>query len=275
MSINSVLPINLENAYSSYYTSSIDIDVYVRNGDDCVYISKNGIDSMISHISNIVSNINSHMRCIDNNAIKQYLISLKEIAVELISNPLLKYEIDDFYECVLTEQLQILRTVKFVPIYELDIAHVGIHMHRNIDYLTHHDIMIANLQSSKKIKKEQMQIEDNDIIQRRRECVLQFVHPVGFIDNNGNYIYDNISRNMKIKESILQIARVFRLRYKANNHIRILDKTEYDYEMMKQSKEILHGELRLYYKIFGKILTFKYAIPYAIQVNTHSIKSIR
>lgn len=62
------------------------------------------------------------------------------------------------------------------------------------------------------------------------------------------------------------LLRARRLRYKTTQHFVNLDKVEYDYEEMKQSRAKFHTEFETVFRFFRRLVKLRYATPIAVAV---------
>ena len=98
-----------------------------------------------------------------------------------------------------------------------------------------------------------------------RQLVLKFEHPDNYINEFGDYNYGNIS---DYKDDYLCdikiLAKSFMFRSKTRRHFEYLNRViPYEYNEMKESRKLLHSELKSLYKIFQRRMV---DIPLAIAI---------
>lgn len=136
----------------------------------------------------------------------------------------------------------------------------GINYIKKLDYLSHKDELLAKLSKPKEEIIKEDNKEEESVLEQRKKEVLEFEHPDDYIDENGNYQYDNIG--FGFNKSMLEFAaKQWMLRYKSKKHFEDIDKIEYDYATMKQNNANLNNEFHSYYKMFNKFTTLKHTIP--------------
>jgi len=251
------------------------IDRFGRKDDKCIYITQGSVNKIHNHLKMIISNIEKKIEFINELVIKQYLESLKIVAKYVLKT---QQSNDIFNITVLSKDLETLSVCKHKSSQILSV-HLGmfaIGFAKQLDYLTHQDELKELLLKSKieePIEEPKEDPKDEAILTERRKSVLEFDHPEGFIDEDGNYQYDY----MDIREPSVyyteegfhileEAARMYRLRAKSRQHFANLGKIHYDYQEMKQNHKPLHAEMKTFHKVFIKLLRMQYA-PVAIMVN--------
>lgn len=207
---------------------------------------------------------------------------------------------DDMTSYVLSKNLKLIPVVKNMGKINPQID-FGVRSMIPIDnYIDNKDKIINDyLEEQKEKELEGIEVdedieEDDETINERRKLVLSFEHPDGYIDDDGDYNYCQtcINGNFGCSYSLCygcyrddgccdqgclaiiktpfsfneltSVARSFAFRYKTKKHLNDLDKVEpYDYQKMKQSRQILHNELKALYKVFQRRMI---TIPMAVMI---------
>lgn len=207
---------------------------------------------------------------------------------------------DDMTSYVLSKNLKLIPVVKNMLVINPQID-FGVRSMRAIDnYIDNKDKIINDyLEEQKEKELEGIEVdedieEDDETINERRKLVLLFEHPDSYIDDDGDYNYCKSCINGNIDCSyslcygcyrddgccdqgclaiikpsfsfneLTSVVRSFAFRYKTKKHLNDLNKVEpYDYQKMKQSRQILHNELKALYKVFQRRMI---TIPVAVMV---------
>ena len=289
---------NEVNIYNCY---ELDEDKYYvvncYDYDDSDYIDSDMIDFIIDRLRSIILNIDN--KIIDNKnkstRYEDYLNAMKgliERELELkckLQNALNKFtngdrssdiEYIDYAKYVLSKELNIIPVIKAI-FHNSPGIDIGIFLNSNKkDYTGNKQELfklIQKEQNDNKITEEDIyNFIDEDIYKDEdktlmRQLVLKFEHPDNYINEFGDYNYTIIKYNFhnclfseKTMRDIKNLARSFMFRSKTRRHFEYLNRAiPYEYTEMKESRKLLHSELRSLYKIFQRRMV---DIPLAIAI---------
>ena len=277
-------PLNMTKInFNQFYVNNIYIAMYGE------FIDFNCINKIIIQLELIIKNIDDAYQLATCEKYKAYLVSMKGLAQkELELKTQLKDKLNngskDDISFVLTKDLELIPVVKLLHKINPEID-FGLRPFINIpNYIDNKDKLISDYLEEQEEQKEQeledQELEDAETVNKRRKLVLSFEHPDNYIDEDGNYNYcygrccvnndgcqcDN-DPMIYIKFSfgeLTSVVRSFAFRYKTKKYLNDLDKVEpYDYQKMKQSRQILHNELKALYKVFQRRMI---TIPMAVMI---------
>lgn len=266
--------------FAQFYKNNTTIHCY--KSDDKNYIDSDNLKDIIDKLESIKTNIEKE---IDNNGYtpyKDYLNAMKgliEIELELnckMQNALNKFTIGDR-----SSDIEYINSAKYVLSKELNIIpvistrryisfnNVGIFLNSNKkeDYTGNKQKLFKLIQKEQNVQTvngESEKERDNRIL-TQRQLVLKFEHPDNYINEFGDYNYGNIS---DYKDDYLCdikiLAKSFMFRSKTRRHFEYLNRViPYEYNEMKESRKLLHSELKSLYKIFQRRMV---DIPLAIAI---------
>ncbi len=196
-----------------------------------------------------------------------------------LKNTLIKFTNGDKSSCnkyidsakyILTEELNIIPVISARRYISFN--NVGIFLNSNKkDYTGNKQELLKLIQEKEndKIIDDESEEEHDNRILIQRQLVLKFEHPIGYINEFGDYNYDKFSiidglYNHYITAYIEILARSFMFRSKTRRHFEYLNRAiPYEYTEMKESRKLLHSELRSLYKIFRRRMV---DIPLAIAI---------
>ena len=151
------------------------------------------------------------------------------------------------------------------------------------DYMGKKEKLQELFEKEAKEKEDSKEKEDAEIIKERRESVLKFEHPKGYVDKEGDYRacidccncgerkygkhgceYTGAICTPFDRKELDSVVRSFVFRAKTKKHFEDLNKVDpYDYPQMKESKKMIHAEMIALYKVFKRR---RNGIPMAILV---------
>ena len=265
--------------FNQFYNSGTIIHGYVSDSKN--YIDSDNLKDIIDKLESIKTNIEKEIHNSVITRYKDYLNAMKgliEKELELkckMQNALNKFiigdrssdiEYIDYAKYILTEELNIIPVISAKRYIKWN--NVGIYYDFNKkDYTGNKQELFKLIQEEQNVQTvngESEKERDNRIL-TQRQLVLKFEHPDNYINEFGDYNYGNIS---EYKDDYLCdikiLARSFMFRSKTRRHFEYLNRAiPYEYTEMKESRKLLHSELKSLYKIFQRRMV---DIPLAIAI---------
>lgn len=260
-------------SFLMFYDDLLIIECYKSN--DKKYFDASTIDDIMNRLDSIHTNIDTEIQISLSPRYKNYLESMKKIIdreLELLrdmDNTLHNFSTGDepvehkYVEKVkniLTKDLIIIPVIEAMCRSNPKISYGQIYSNKE-DYTGRvNDLFTLLKEDNDKIIDEDIYKEENKTLMR--EIVLKFEHPDEYVDEEGDYKYDNIGfKHEDTKLELLSVARSFMFRYKTRGHFELLNRVaQYDYQEMKKSKNTLHSELKALYKVFKRFMMLPTAI---------------
>lgn len=263
-------------SFTKFYKDLIIIECYKSN--DKRYYDANTINDIMIRLDSIHTNIHKEIQISLSTRYNNYLESMKKIIereLELLRNmhtALHNFSSGDepvetkYVEKVkniLTKDLIIIPVIESMCHSKPKIYYGQIYNSNKKDYTGRVNDLFTLLKKDEdngKIIGEDIYKEEDKTLMR--EIVLKFEHPDGYVNEEGDYKYDNMGfNNEDTKCELLSVARSFMFRYKTREHFKLLNRVaQYDYQEMKKSKSTLHSELKSLYKVFKRFMMLPTAI---------------
>lgn len=269
--------------FSHFYNILTTTTIHGYESDSKNYIDSDNLKDIIDKLESIKTNIEKEIdNKYESTHYNNYLIAMKgliERELELkfkFQNALNKFiigdrssdiEYIDYAKYVLSKELNIIPVIR-VYRYEIPKIYVGINLYyTKKDYTGNKQELFKLIQEEQNVQTvngESEKEHDNRIL-IQRQLVLKFEHPDNYINEFGDYNYEYIENDKNEYLCDIKIlARSFMFRSKTRRHFEYLNRAiPYEYTEMKESRKLLHSELRSLYKIFRKRMV---DIPLAIAI---------
>lgn len=192
-----------------------------------------------------------------------------------LKNTLIKFTNGDKSSCnkyidsakyILTKELNIVPVIRVYQ-YKIPKINIGIGYDFNKkDYTGNKQELFRLIQEEQNVQtvNEETEKEHDNRILTQRQLLLKFEHPDNYINKFGDYYYEYIENDKDYLCDIKILARSFMFRSKTRRHFEYLNRAiPYEYTEMKESRKLLHSELRSLYKIFRRRMV---DIPLAIAI---------